>query len=115
MSLPTEKTRRLVLIGFLITLPTIFFWMAVFASRYLGFNKMADNFLFYGMGTYIGFTFLLPTLALIVGIITRMRIVEEESKTRIYAEETTNLKLNQRLINWCVLLYSILVLALLID
>ena len=115
MSTPGYRTKRVIQLGYLVTLPTILFWLTVFASRYLGFIHLADMFLFMGMISYIGITFFLPSIAIIIAIATRMKILEEESKTRIYSVETNNIKLNQRLINWCVFLYAILVIALLID
>lgn len=115
MSTQTQTTRQWIMVGFLFTIPTFLFWIAVVGSRFSFFDALADRFLFYGMVTYIGFTFILPTIGLLIGIFTRMRIIEQESKTRIYSEQTNNMKLNQRLINWCVLLYTLLVVALLVT
>ena len=114
MSENTKRTRRLIVFGFLLTLPTVLFWLAVFASRFLGMMKLADHFLV-GSYAYLFITFFLPFSAIIVSVFSRMQIINQEDKTQIYAEQSNNMKLNKRLLNWCVLLFAILVIALLID
>ena len=103
------------LFGFFLTLPTVVFWVAVSISKFAGHPEFSDAMLFMGSVTHLAYTLLFPALGLLVAVLTRREIEIMESHSNLYRVESNNRRINNVLINWCVILLALLVVALLND
>ena len=103
---------RLMLIGFLFSLPATMFWISVLISRLTGFHALVDLF-FFMQYSYVAVVIVFPVLALLFNIWARSIIKQAEMRIHLYTVQTGDLPTNSRLMTYYVLLLFILVLSLL--
>ena len=110
-----RRVRKQMFWGFAVTLPTVFFWFTVALSKFTGYNELTDMMLFYGKVSYVFFTIFFPMLGIAIAVATRSKIENMESLSNLYRVESNNRRINGILINWCVVLLAVLVVALFND
>lgn len=105
--------RRWILAGFVATLPTILFWIAVCIAHFLHNPKYIDMFLSTG-GTITRVIFIagFPIISFIIALFSRYAIRHQTEAKNLWHRETSDMRLNQNLINWNVILISITVIDL---
>jgi uncharacterized membrane protein YbhN (UPF0104 family) len=105
--------RRWIVSGFVLTIPTLFFWGAVGYSFLTHNHTYVDEMLSFG-GTYsrILFGAILPLASFSLALISRIGLRKQAIARNVWHRETPEMKVNQNLINWCVILISVMCLSL---
>lgn len=110
-----RRVRKQMFLGFAATIPTVFFWFTVAISKVTGYNELTDMMIFYGKSSYMFLTIFFPMVGIAIAIRTRSKIESMESHSNLYRVESNNRRVNNILINWCVILLAMLVVALFND
>jgi len=112
-SLPTPvHTKRLLIIASILTVPTILFWCAVGVSIFLHNHTYVDVLLAAGMTSRIVLTFILPLISLMIAIVCRINLRQQAIAQNLWHRETPELRANQSLINWSVILLAAMFISL---
>ena len=106
------QIKRLLIFAYLLTIPTILFWGAVGMSYFLHNHRYVDVLLAPGAVSRVILTFLLPFLSLIIAVICRVSLRQQAIAQNLWHRDTQELKANQGLINWSVILLCAMVISL---
>lgn len=105
-------TRRLILLAYLLTIPTILFWLAVAYSVFAHNHRYVDWLLAPGKVSHVTLVFVLPFISLIIALICRISLKREAIARNLWHVETPELRSNQGLINWNVVLIGVMFISL---
>jgi hypothetical protein len=105
--------KRWIMSGFMLTLPTLLFWSAVAYSVLTHNHTYVDEMLSYG-GTFshILLVAILPFASFGVAMLCRMGLRRQAIARNIWHRDTPEMKVNQSLINWNVMLISVMIISL---
>jgi hypothetical protein len=105
--------KRWIISGFVLTIPTLLFWGAVGYSFLTHNHTYVDEILSFG-GTYsrILLGAILPLASFTLALVSRIGLRKQAIARNVWHRETPEMKVNQNLINWCVILISVMFLSL---
>ncbi|HYV92196.1 MAG TPA: hypothetical protein VE978_10450 [Chitinophagales bacterium] len=110
---PQHNPKRWIMGGFALTIPTLLFWGTV-AYSFLTHNHMyVDEMLSLG-GTYsrVLLGAILPLASFALALVCRIGLRKQAIARNVWHRDTPEMKVNQNLINWCVILISVMFLSL---
>jgi len=108
----TVRIKRLLIFAYILTVPTLIFWMAVGVSVFLHNHRFVDILLFNGTITRVVFAALFPFLSLIIATISRVSLRQQAIAQNLWHRDTPAMKVNQGLINWSVILLGAMFISL---
>ena len=105
--------KRWIISGFALTIPTLLFWGAVAYSVLTHNHVYVDEMLSFG-GTFsrVLLGAILPFASFILALVCRIGLRQQAIARNVWHRETPEMKVNQSLINWCVILISVMFLSL---
>lgn len=105
--------KRAILGGFVLTIPTLLFWSAVGYSVLTHNHRYVDEMLSYG-GTIsrILLIAVLPCISFGLAMICRIGLRQQAIARNIWHRDTPEMKVNQTLISWNLILISLMVISL---
>ncbi len=105
--------KRWIVSGFVLTLPTLFFWSAVAYSVLTHNHTYVDDMLSYG-GTFshILLVAVLPLASFALAMVCRNGLRKQAIARNVWHRDTPEMKVNQSLINWNVMLISVMIISL---
>lgn len=106
------QTRRLIFLAYLLTVPTILFWLAVAVSVFIHDHRFVDWLLAPGTVSRVVLAFVLPFISLVIALICRVSLKQEAIARNLWHIETPELRVNQGLINWNVVLIGVMFISL---
>jgi hypothetical protein len=106
------QTRRLLVLAYLLTLPAILFWLAVGVSLFLNDQRLINAFMTPGAAGRVIVTFLMPFLSFLIAVYCRANLRRKAIAMNLWHRETDELRANQGLINWSVVLMGIMFISL---
>ena len=104
--------RRLLILAYALTIPTIFYWVAVAISVFMHNHKYVDVLLAPGIVSRILLTFVLPLISFTIAVICRVNLRQRAIAQNLWHRETQEMKVNQGLINWSVILIAVMIISL---
>lgn len=108
-----QNPKRWIIGGFVLTIPTIVFWGVVAYSFLTHNHTYVDEMLsFGGAFSRIFLGAILPLASFSVAMICRIGLRKQAIARNMWHRETPEMKVNQSLINWCVILISVMFLSL---
>lgn len=111
--LPTPlHTKRLLIIASLLTIPTILFWFAVGVSVFLHNHTYIDALMVGGITSRIILAFIFPLISLLIAIVCRVNLRQQAIAQNLWHRDTPELRANQSLINWSVILLAAMFISL---
>lgn len=107
------KPKRWIMSGFMLTFPTMLFWGAVAYSVLTHNHRYVDEMLSYG-GTslHILLVAILPLASFGLALFCRIGLRQQAIARNIWHRDTPEMKVNQSLINWNVMLISVMIISL---
>lgn len=104
--------KRWIFSGFLLTIPTVVFWCAVAYSSFTHNHTYVDAILSLG-GTVsrVLLVVILPLASFAISLILRMGLRQQAIARNMWHRDTPEMKINQRLINWNMLLIAVMVIS----
>jgi hypothetical protein len=105
--------KRWIMSGFVLTIPTLIFWCAVAYSVFTHNHQYVDAMLAHG-GTFshVVFAAILPLVSFGLAVFSRMGLRQQAIARNVWHRDTPEMKVNQGLINWNVLLISVMIISL---
>jgi hypothetical protein len=105
--------KRCIVSGFVLTAPTLLFWSAVAYSILTHNHRYVDEMLLFG-GTisHILLVAVLPFASLGLAMICRIELRQQAIARNIWHRDTPEMKVNQTLINWNLILISLMIISL---
>lgn len=106
--------KRWIMSGFMLTFPTLLFWSAVTYSVLTHNHKYVDQVLSFG-GTfmYVFLVAILPFASFVMALVCRIVLRQQAIARNIWHRETPEMKVNQTLISWNLMLISVMIISLL--
>jgi len=109
----SANPRRWMMIGFLTTIPTVSFWIAVAIAHFLRNPKYVNILLsFGGSFTHIILVAGLPICSFIIAMISHHALRREAISRNLWHRETNDMRVNQNLIVWSILLLAVTIIDL---
>ncbi|MFI5134209.1 MAG: hypothetical protein ACHQD9_00020 [Chitinophagales bacterium] len=105
-------TRRLLITAYLLTVPTVLFWLAVAVSVITHNHRYVDVVLELGSFSHVLIAFVLPFTSFIIALICRVSLRQQAIAKNIWHRETQEMKVNQGLMNWCMILMAVMIISL---
>ena len=104
--------KRAILGGFVLTIPTLLFWSAVAYSVLTHNHRYVDAMLAFG-GTisHIMLVAILPFASFALAMICRIQLRKQAIARNIWHRDTPEMKVNQTLINWDLILISLMIIS----
>jgi hypothetical protein len=113
MNVLSENPRRWIHLGFLVTLPTLLFWASVAISLFFKNHQYVDALISYGGSlSHILLIAVLPLMSTLIALGCKYVLRRDAVLRNIWHRETKELRISQSLINWNVVLISIMVISL---
>jgi len=105
--------KRWIMSGFMLTFPTLLFWSAVAYSVLTHNHRYVDDMLSFG-GTFahVLLVAILPFASFGLAMICRLGLRQQAIARNIWHRDTPEMKVNQSLINWSVMLISVMIISL---
>lgn len=105
--------KRCIVSGFVLTVPTLLFWGAVAYSLLTHNHRYVDAMLSFG-GTisHILLVAVLPFASFGLAILCRIELRKQAIARNIWHRDTPEMRVNQTLINWNLILISIMIISL---
>jgi hypothetical protein len=105
--------KRYILGGFILTIPTMLFWSAVLYSVLTHNHRYVDEILSFG-GPVIHVLLVagFPIASFALSIICRIGLRQQAIARNVWHRDTPEMRINQSLINWNVMLISVMVISL---
>jgi len=105
-------TRRLLIIAYLLTVPTLIFWLTVAISVVTHNHRYVDIVLGLGSLSHFIIAFFLPFTSFIIALVCRISLRQQAIAKNIWHRETQEMKVNQGLMNWCMILMAVMIISL---
>ena len=104
--------KRWIVSGFVLTLPTLLFWCSVGYSAFTRNHSYVDAMLAGGTLNHVLLIAILPLSSFAIALICRMGLRQQAIARNVWHRDTPEMKVNQGLINWNVLLISVMIISL---
>ena len=105
--------KRWIVSGFVLTMPTVLFWCAVVYSVLTHNHRYVDALLSLGGNYSHGLLVAgLPLASFILALICRIMLRQQAIARNLWHRDTPEMKVNQGLINWNMLLISAMIISL---
>lgn len=106
------KIKRLLLAGFMLTIPTLVFWSGVMYSVLTRKHSWVDTMLAGSKINHIILVAVLPFISFVIALICRFFLRQLAIQRNLWHKETAEMKVSQNLINWNVILFSVMIISL---
>ncbi|MCS6991881.1 MAG: hypothetical protein NZL95_08470 [Chitinophagales bacterium] len=106
------KVKRLLIAGFLLTLPTLVFWTGVAYSVLTRKHSWVDAMLAGSKLNHILLVAILPLISFVIAVACRQILKQVAIQRNLWHRETAEMKASQSLINWNVVLFSVMIISL---
>ncbi|MCS6917029.1 MAG: hypothetical protein RMK52_02225 [Chitinophagales bacterium] len=104
--------KRLLIAGFLLTVPTLVFWTGVAYSVLTRQHSWVDAMLAGSKLNHILLVAVLPFISFVLAVISRFLLRQLAIQRNLWHKETAEMKASQSLINWNVILFSVMIISL---
>ncbi len=106
------RIRRLIMTGFVLTVPTLLFWCSVSYSLFTRNHTFVDAMLAGGVISHMVLVAILPASSFLLALVSRALLRRMAIERNLWHKETPEMRANQRLISWNVVLMSITIISL---
>ena len=105
--------KKWILSAFALTIPTLVFWCAVAYSFLTHNHTYVDLILAHGgIISHILLVAILPLASFGIGLLLRLGLRQQAIARNVWHRDTPEMKVNQGLINWNVLLIAVMIISL---